>query len=123
MKNPALGGNRSAGLSIGINSSSNCIVANPEMRAQATPIHSDGIHVGAVWKSARDKTQCIQGTIKSYCGNPYLDLRVYALNASGRMVPTPKGITVSLAQLGKLTKLVGDAYRMASRMEVTMVSS
>ncbi len=83
----------------------------------------DGIHVGAIWKSPRDRTQAIQVTLREYHGNPYADCRLFVMNGSGHMVPTQKGLTVSVRQLGKLTKLIGDAYRKASSLGLTAVSS
>lgn len=69
-------------------------------------------HIGAIWKSRRDRTRCIEATLRSYNGNAYCDIRMMELR-DGRMVSTGKGITVSAKQLGKFAKLVGDAYRKA----------
>jgi hypothetical protein len=72
-----------------------------------------GIGCGAIWKSPRDKTRAIEATLREFNGNSYADFRVLQLDASGRMVPTGKGLTVSIKQLGKFSKLVGDTYRKA----------
>jgi hypothetical protein len=60
--------------------------------------------------------KAIQVTLREYPGNPYADCRLFVMNGSGHMIPTQKGLTVSVRQLGNLTKLVGDAYRRASQM-------
>jgi hypothetical protein len=70
--------------------------------------------VGAIWLSPRDRTRCIQGGIKSFNGSaPYFDLRIFEMDAQGRMRATSKGITVSAQKLPALAKLVGDAARKA----------
>jgi hypothetical protein len=72
------------------------------------------LHIGAIWKSPRDKRQCIEAKIKSYQGSPaFLDLRILEMDAAGRMQPTHRGITCSMARLPALAKLVGDAVRKA----------
>ncbi len=82
------------------------------------------VHVGAIWKSARDKRACIQGTIKSFNDSPpYLDLRIFELDAQGRMQATHRGITVSMARLPALAQLVGDAVRKASAAGLIMARS
>jgi hypothetical protein len=76
-----------------------------------------GIHIGAIWKSARDKRACIQATIKTFNGSPpFLDLRIHELDSFGRMVPTSKGITCSMQRLPALAKLVGDCLRKAAAL-------
>jgi hypothetical protein len=73
------------------------------------------IHCGTIWKSPRDKRQCIEGKIKSYQGSPpFFDIRILELDAGGRMVPTSKGITCSMARLPQLAQLIGTAVRKAS---------
>lgn len=116
MKNARLvSGGRSQSLGIGNNNNENTLPSSGTP-AQYPILPADGVHVGAIWKSARDRSQCIQASIRRYEGHPYLDLRVHVLDGAGRMVPSARGITCSLAQLGKLTQLVGNAYRMASTM-------
>ena len=54
--------------------------------------------------------------MREFKGNSYADFRVLQLDASGRMVPTGKGLTVSIRQLGKFSKLIGDTYRKTHAM-------
>lgn len=83
-------------------------------------LQNGGLHCGAIWKSPRDRTRCIQATIREYHGNAYADFRLFELNASGQMLPVKgKGITVSVRQLGAFAKLAGDAYRKASQAGLT----
>lgn len=77
------------------------------------PSLTAGIGCGAIWKSPRDKSRAIEATLREFNGNAYADFRMMQLDASGRMVPTGKGLTVSVKQLGKFSKLVGDTYRKA----------
>ena len=85
----------------------------PSPQSIADELAGDGIHVGSIWKSPRDKTTCIQAKLRSFNECPYLDVRVFQLDERGRMKPTSKGVTVSVAKIGGLSKLVGDAYRKA----------
>jgi hypothetical protein len=103
-------------------------LSDPRNPAQANrpDVHVDPVdiaHIGAIWKSPRDKRTCIQAGIKSYNGSAYLDLRVFQLDAQGRMRPTAKGITISPQRLMALAKLVGDAARTAHALGLTAVSS
>jgi hypothetical protein len=96
---------------------------NSSAPAQEPLIVSDGVHIGTVWKSPRDKTRCIQGTLKSFNGSNFADFRVHTMDGHGRMIPTPKGITVSVKRLGQFAALVGNAYRRAATMGLTPRSS
>jgi hypothetical protein len=72
------------------------------------------VHVGAIWKSPRDKTRCIQATIRSYKGAVFADFQMLTLDpGTGRMMPGNQRLTVSAKQLGKFSALVGSAYRKA----------
>src|SRR5262249_10174412 len=59
----------------------------------------DGIHIGSMWKSARNRREAIQVALKEYEGRPYLDARVFCMNDAGRMVPTKRGIAVGVKTL------------------------
>jgi len=68
-------------------------------------------HVGAIWKSPRDRTRCIQATIRSHNGAVFADFQMLTLDpGTGRVMPGNQRLTVSAKQLGKFAKLVGDAY-------------
>lgn len=99
--------------------------SNPTVAIARSPAQDQSAtvaHIGAIWKSPRDKRQCIEANFKTFNGSPpYLDLRILELDASGRMRPTAKGITISPQRLAQLAKLLGDAARMAQKLG--MVSS
>ncbi len=99
-------------------------IASDLRPAQEQKQLTDVAHVGAVWKSPRDKRQCIQAGFKSFNGSPpYLDLRVFELDAQGRMRATTRGITISPPRLNQLAKLIGDAARKAQKLGLTAGSS
>lgn len=80
-------------------------------QADAAPIG-----VGTIWKSARDKSRCIEARLCEFNGSRYAEFRMLQLNDQGRMVPNGKGITVSIKQLGRFSELVGNTYRKASAL-------
>jgi hypothetical protein len=80
-------------------------------------------HVGAIWKSPRDKRQCIQAQLRAFNGSPFCDLRIFELDHQGRMRATSKGLTISPQRLMQLAKLVGDAARKATALGLIEVSS
>src|SRR5437016_82552 len=116
MKNPALGGNRSAGLSIGINSSSKTIATNTTSPAQAAPILIDDTALGRIWKSPRDRSRCVEASLRSFNGYDFVEIRAMQMDHSGRMVPTSQRLTISVKQLGKFSQRVGNCYRRAEAM-------
>jgi hypothetical protein len=114
MKEPlAVGAARGSSFSDNIGGVRTPTISETRASAQAQ-LNNGGIHCGAVWKSPRDKRQCVQASIKSFDGSPpYLDLRIFELDAYGCMKPTHKGITVSMARLPALGQLIGGAVRKA----------
>ncbi|MET4384355.1 hypothetical protein ABIB73_000090 [Bradyrhizobium sp. F1.4.3] len=80
-------------------------------------------HIGRVWKSARDKTRCLQFDIKEFRGNAYLDCRAFVLDADGRMQPTDQRLTIGTKQLAKLADMIGRSYRKAYELGLTAGSS
>lgn len=122
MKKPPAMGTPEA--SINNHNNSTSIVVDRETSAQASNSQRIQIaHIGAIWKSPRDKSTCIQGALKTYKSHPYFDLRLFELDQSGRMQATDKGITISPQRLMQLSKLVGDAARMAARLGLIPGSS
>jgi len=109
---------RGVSTSSGNNNNRTTVVSDGSAPSQASTqqlIADEEIHIGAIWKSPRDKRACIEGKIKSFNDSPpYFDLRILEMDAQGRMRPTHKGVTVSMACLPALAKLVGDAMRKAS---------
>lgn len=120
-KPPAIGTPEASKIDYRSNNTVNVIDRDASAQASNSPI--DIAHVGAVWKSPRDKRACIQAGFKSYNSVPHLDLRLYEADGQGRMRPTTKGITVSPQRLMQLAKLVGDAARMAARLGLILGSS
>jgi hypothetical protein len=83
--------------------------------AQEHPILlTDGIALAAFWRGPRDYSRAIQFAFREYNGSPFLDIRQYQ-NSSGYMVPTTRGLTISVAQLGRFAEAAGKAYREAAR--------
>ncbi|WP_164935539.1 PC4/YdbC family ssDNA-binding protein [Bradyrhizobium guangzhouense] len=62
-------------------------------------------------------------SLRQYEEHPYADFRVYALDGSGRMVPTSRGISIGLRTLPQFCKAAGDALRKATAMGLTGASS
>ncbi len=80
---------------------------------------ADGIHIGTIWKSPRDRTRSIEATLRTYNGNDFADIRVMQSDGQGRLVPTDQRLTVSVKRLGQFAALIGNAYRRAERMGLT----
>jgi len=60
-----------------------------------------------VYEFAKNGRERIRATLTEYNGHPVADLRVHApRRADGVFVPTPKGLTVSLASLPELENAV-----------------
>jgi hypothetical protein len=120
MKNPATRSAPRAGFSVSGNGNSKvCILPDATMPAQAgssDPLAGDGIGIASFWKSPRSRTEAIQVSLKSYQGHPYLDARVYATDAGGRMVPTSRGIAVGVKTLPQFAKAIGDGLRKAHQL-------
>lgn len=89
-------------------------VTEPNSPAQAPSILGDGISLGAIWRGPRDRSRAIQFSFREFNGTEFLDIRQYD-NSSGYMVPTTKGITISVKQLGRFAQCAGNAYREAVR--------
>ncbi|MGY4370895.1 hypothetical protein ACVW1A_006960 [Bradyrhizobium sp. LB1.3] len=110
------------GASINYRNNSTVNVIDRDTSAQAnSPVEI--AHIGAIWKSTRDKRTCIQAGLKQFNGSPYCDLRVFELDAQGRMRATAKGITISPQRLMQLAKLVGDAARKAVELGLITAGS
>jgi hypothetical protein len=65
----------------------------------------------------------VQFALKELNGHQFLDVRQYE-SSSGFMIPTKRGLTISIAQLGRFAQAAGNAYRKAVQLGlVTAVSS
>lgn len=104
-----------------VHSTRSANVADADPRPQASIL--EGIHIGRVWKSPRDKTRSIEGVLREFNGNQYAEFREYVMDDYGRMVPTDKRLTVSTKRLGQFAALVGNTYRRAEKLGLTPVSS
>ncbi|MGM4870679.1 hypothetical protein AB7645_05560 [Bradyrhizobium sp. 956_D2_N1_5] len=122
MKKPPAMGTPEA--SIDNHNNSTAIVVDRETSAQASkPQPTEIAHVGAIWKSARDRTRCLQFDIKELNGHAYLDCRTYKLDGNGRMQPTDQRLTIGTKQLAKLADMIGKSYRKAHQLGLTAGSS
>lgn len=127
MKNAAPGEGR-RGIAITASSSISLIedIRQPQSRAQALRTDNasaSDIHVGAIWKSPRDKSRAIDARLRHFNGHDFAEFRLLQMDSAGRMVPTGKGVSVSVKQLGRFSQLVGSAYRKAEAMGLTPRSS
>lgn len=113
MKNPAQWALRGGDVSdAGKVNASNCTVTEASSSTQAKPVLGDGISLGSLWRGPRDYSRAIQFSFREFNGSAFLDIRQYN-NSSGYMIPTTKGITISINQLGKFVQCAGNAYREA----------
>lgn len=93
--------------------------ANSRAQVPRPSLEGDGIHIGCIWKSARDRSRAIDARLRQFNGYTFAELRMLEMDTSGRMQATRRGLSVSISQLGKLSKLVGDAYRRAEQLQLT----
>ncbi|MBI5487837.1 MAG: transcriptional coactivator p15/PC4 family protein [Deltaproteobacteria bacterium] len=54
----------------------------------------------------RNATEEVRGTVRTYRGKQYMDMRIYYLDDAGEYKPTKKGINLSVDLLGELTRMV-----------------
>jgi hypothetical protein len=120
MKKPATRSAPSAGFSVSGNSNSNARnvpeASTPAQAVSSDPLAGDGIGIARFWKSPRNRSEAVHVSLRSYQGHAYLDARVYATDARGRMVPTSRGIAIGVKTLGQFTKAIGDGYRKAAQL-------
>jgi hypothetical protein len=106
---------------------SNRQILSETTRPAQTSVHQQladgGIHVAALWKSPRNRREAIQVSLRSYEGHPYVDARIFAMDASGRMRPTQRGIAVGVKTLPLFAKPVGDALRKATQLGLITAGS
>ena len=84
----------------------------PAQESIEAQLANGGIHLAAIWRSPRDRSRAIQFSLRQFNGHEFLDIRQYEAS-SGYMIPTNKGLTISIAQLGKFADAAGKAYRRA----------
>jgi hypothetical protein len=72
----------------------------------------DGIHLASIWRGPRDRSRAIEFSLREFNGFQFLDIRQFQ-SSSGYMVRTDKGLTISIAQLGRFADATGKAYRRA----------
>ncbi|MBR0975787.1 transcriptional coactivator p15/PC4 family protein [Bradyrhizobium japonicum] len=82
----------------------------------------DGIHLAAIWRGPRDRSRAVQFALKEFNGHQLLDVRQYE-SSSGFMIPTKRGLTISVAQLGKFAAAAGAAYRQAIKLGLITAGS
>jgi hypothetical protein len=107
----------------GSSNNSKCSLRNSKPRAQAATNHIDDTALGRIWKSPRDRSRCVEASLRSFNGFDFVEIRALQLDHCGRMVPTGQRLTISVKQLGKFSQMIGNCYRRASAMGLTPVSS
>jgi len=96
--------------------------AVPQAQSANTSQLSEGIHLAAISRGPRDRTRAINFSLREFNGHEFLDIRQYR-SSSGFMIRTDKGLTISIAQLGKFAHAAGNAYRRAVALGLTRASS
>ncbi|MDN5003908.1 transcriptional coactivator p15/PC4 family protein [Bradyrhizobium sp. GCM10027634] len=81
-----------------------------------------GIHLAALWRGPRDRSRAIQFTLREFNGVEFLDIRQF-VSSSGFMIPTRRGVTISVQQLGRFAEAAGTAYRKAVAMGLVTARS
>ncbi|WP_314961504.1 transcriptional coactivator p15/PC4 family protein [Bradyrhizobium cosmicum] len=126
MKNPASRSTPRAGFSISDNGTDNaCNLPETTTHAQGTTpsLNGDGIGIASFWKSPRNRREAVQVSLRQYEQHPYADFRVYAMDESGRMRPTSRGISIGLKTLPQFCKAAGDALRKATALNLITAGS
>jgi hypothetical protein len=126
MKNATPGGNRVVALSTSDSVDGNRIVSDrtaPTQHELLRQLTESGIPIASFWKGPRNRREAIQVSLKSYEGHAYLDARVHSMDASGRMVPTPRGVAVGVKTLPLFAKAIGDGLRKAALLGLTVAST
>jgi hypothetical protein len=120
MKNPASRKAPRAGFSVVSDNSNSkgCGLLDATTPAQAGSL-TGGIGCGAIWKSPRDRTRAIESVLREFNGFAFAEFRLMVMDGSGRMRPSNQRLTVSIKQLAKFSRLVGDTYRRAEKMGQT----
>jgi hypothetical protein len=121
MKNPRSRSAPRGGFSTGVNTSKseNCSVpeaTTPIQAGSSDQLADDGVGIASFRKSPRNRSKAVRVSLKSYEGNPYLDARVYAANATGQMRPTQRGISIGVRTLGRFAQATVDGYRRAAQL-------
>jgi Transcriptional Coactivator p15 (PC4) len=75
------------------------------------PTLDDPVIVSQEWINRRHDALTI--TLTTYNGTNLVDLRKYAMNREGKLVPTPKGISIKVTRLPDLLKAITKAAKQA----------
>jgi Transcriptional Coactivator p15 (PC4) len=75
------------------------------------PTLDEPIVVSQEWINRRHDALTI--TLTTYKGTNLVDLRKFAMNREGKLVPTPKGISVKVARLPDMVKAISKALNKA----------
>lgn len=101
------------------------VITDATSRAQeisGPSLPSDGVHLASFWRGPRDRSRAIQFALKEHHGHQFLDVRQYAAS-SGYMLPTTRGVTLDVRQLGKFAAAAGRAYKEAVKLGLIPRSS
>lgn len=111
MKQAPAGGNRAAPFVSDSITSSPRVLSEPSASAQSNSSQLvDGILIAKFWKSARNRRDSINVTLKSYEGFAFLDCRLHTTSETGHSVPTHKGCTVGMRQLTEFRDAIDKAH-------------
>jgi hypothetical protein len=83
------------------------------------PTLEEPIVVSQEWINRRHDALTI--TLTTYNGTNLVDLRKFAMNREGKLVPTPKGISVKVTRLPDMLKAISKALNKA--MELGLIDA
>jgi hypothetical protein len=75
------------------------------------PTLAEPVKVDSFW--ANRTHDAIVVTLSTFNGHNLVDIRKHAMNAAGKLVPTPKGIAMKVTRLRDLSKAIEKAVRQA----------
>jgi hypothetical protein len=67
---------------------------------------SDGDERQTAYRFDKNAKEVVLASLSKFKGNTYADLRVFALGEGDKLIPTKKGLTLSLALIGELEEAV-----------------
>jgi hypothetical protein len=75
------------------------------------PTLAEPVKVDSFW--ANRAHDAIVVTLSTYNGHNLIDIRNHAMNGTGQLVPTPKGLALKVTRLRDLSKAIDKAVRQA----------
>ena len=71
---------------------------------------AEGVCSGPTWRTRRGRHTSNQATLKTINGSSaFWDLRIFEMDSAGCMLPTTRGVTISVTNIFELIKLIASA--------------